>query len=127
MIRWHLIFREKNSNQERNPKIPFNVYYHKILRSDEPVLHDHPWYWGTFIISGGYWEHTPEGTTWCGPGSWRTKTPDDQHWLELKDGAPCHTLFWHGKRRKTWGFQTADGWVPYRTFLENRAKSIAYE
>ena len=62
MIRHHLIFREKSDHLERNVKVPFNAYLHKILLSDEPILHDHPWSWGTFIISGGYWEHTPKGT-----------------------------------------------------------------
>jgi hypothetical protein len=40
---------------------PFNITLHKVLVSDEPTLHDHPWSWGAFIIKGGYWEHTPEG------------------------------------------------------------------
>ena len=123
MIRYHLLFREKTSNKEKNPKIPFNVFYHKILLSDDPVLHDHPWSWGTFIISGGYWEHTPEGKFWRGPGSWRTKKSTDLHWLELKEDNPCHTLFWHGPRQRTWGFQTEDGWIDYQTFLRNRLES----
>ena len=86
--------------------------------SDEPILHDHPWNWGTFIISGGYWEHTPKGT-----GSWRTQKSTDLHWLELKENKPCYTLFWHGVRKRTWGFQTDNGWVDYRTFLKNRLES----
>jgi hypothetical protein len=123
MIRYHLLFREKTSNKEKNPNIPFNLFYHKILLSDEPVLHDHPWHWGTYIIKGGYYEHTPAGTFWRGAGSCRHRTPDDLHWLELKDGQPCHTLFWHGKRRKTWGFLTDAGWQPYQIFLENRTRA----
>ena len=77
MIRYHLIFREKSEHMEENVTVPFNAYLHKILLSDEPILHDHPWDWGTFIISGGYYEHTPEGTFWRRPGSWRTKKATD--------------------------------------------------
>ena len=123
MIRHHLIFREKSDHLEQNVKVPFNAYLHKILLSDEPILHDHPWSWGTFIISGGYWEHTPKGTFWRGPGSWRTQKSTDFHWLELNENKPCYTLFWHGTRSRTWGFQTDDGWTDYRTFLQNRLES----
>ena len=123
MIRHHLLFREKSDHLERNVKVPFNVYLHKILLSDKPILHDHPWSWGTFIISGGYWEHTPKGTFWRGPGSWRTQKSTDMHWLELNENKPCWTLFWHGARQRTWGFQTDDGWMDYRTFLQNRLES----
>ena len=108
---------------EENVTVPFNAYLHKILLSDEPILHDHPWDWGTFIISGGYYEHTPEGTFWRRPGSWRTKKATDLHWLELKKDTPCWTLFWHGARQRTWGFQTSDGWTDYRNFLQNRLES----
>ena len=123
MIRHHLIFREKSDHMEDNTRVPFNVYLHKIMLSDEPTLHDHPWNWGTFIISGGYYEHTPKGTFWRGPGSWRTQKSTDLHWLELKKNTPCWTLFWHGRKKRTWGFQTDNGWMDYRTFLENRLES----
>ena len=46
MIRIHLIFREKSNHLERNVKVPFNAYLHKILMSDEPILHDHIIYIG---------------------------------------------------------------------------------
>jgi len=38
---------------------PFNVVLHKIVKSDEPIFHDHPWPFITVVIKGGYWEHTP--------------------------------------------------------------------
>jgi hypothetical protein len=122
MIRRCLVFREKSDHLEKNVDIPFNIYLHKILLSDEPILHDHPWNWGTFIISGGYYEHTPEGTFWRGPGNFRTHKSTDSHWLELKDDQPCYTLFWHGKRTRTWGFITEAGWEDYQTFLMERSK-----
>ena len=116
LVRWYLFLKDRKN-------FPFNVTLHKVLKSDEPVLHDHPWNWGTLIISGGYYEHTPEGTFWRGPGTIRTRSSTDLHWLELKDDKPCWTLFWHGRRKRTWGFQTEDGWMDYRTFLKNRGNS----
>ena len=125
MIRYHLLFREKSEHLEKNVDVPFNLYLHKILLSDEPTFHDHPWPWATFIISGGYYEHTPKGTLWRGPGSWRIKKSTDLHWLELKKNKPCWTLFWRGTRHRIWGFQTLSGWTDYRTFLKNEEKTQA--
>ena len=44
--------------------------------------------WGALILKGGYWEHTPQGKFWRGPGL-RFRKAEDLHWLELakdKDG-----------------------------------------
>ena len=77
---------------------PFNITLHKVLVSDEPTLHDHPWSWGAIILKGGYWEHTPQGKFWRGPGHIRFRTAKDLHWLELaKDSEgnniPCWSIF----------------------------------
>jgi len=120
IIRRCLVFREKSEHLEKNVDIPFNIYLHKILLSDEPILHDHPWNWGTLILAGGYYEHTSDGTFWRGPGNIRMHKSTDSHWLELKEGTPCWTLFWHGKRTRTWGFITDHGWKDYRNFLMER-------
>ena len=98
---------------------PFNITLHKVLKSDEPTLHDHPWGYATFIIKGGYWEHIPVisregfvvGATreWRGPGHFRIRKPDDLHWLELEkdengNEIPCWSLFFMGRKQKDWGF-----------------------
>ena len=105
--------------KDRN-RFPFNITLHKVMVSDEPVLHDHPWGYATLILKGGYWEHIPlrnettggvVGSTrvWRGPGHFRIRSADDLHWLELeKDEAgneiPCWSLFFMGKKKKEWGF-----------------------
>jgi hypothetical protein len=56
MLRWYLI--------PRNPLL--NVYLHKFLRSDDDrALHDHPWWFVSLILRGGYLEisETAKGTT----------------------------------------------------------------
>jgi len=113
LIRWYIFLKDRK-------KFPFNITLHKVLVSDEPTLHDHPWNWGAFIIKGGYWEHIPVynettggvvGSTrvWRGPGSIRFRKADDLHWLELEkdengNEIPCWSLFFMGKKRKEWGF-----------------------
>jgi len=113
LIRWYIFLKDRKN-------FPFNITLHKVLVSDEPTLHDHPWNWGAFIIKGGYWEHIPVynettggvvGSTrvWRGPGSIRFRKADDLHWLELEkdengNEIPCWSLFFMGKKRKEWGF-----------------------
>src|SRR5210317_1866447 len=112
LIRYYLFLKERKN-------FPFNITLHKVLVSDEPTLHDHPWGYATFILKGGYWEHIPivskEGAVvgstrvWRGPGHFRKRTADDLHWLELEKDAngneiPCWSLFFMGKKQKEWGF-----------------------
>ena len=83
LIRYYLFLKERKS-------FPFNITLHKVLESDEPVLHDHPWNWGAIILKGGYWEHIPVysqegkvvGSTarWRGPGHIRFRKASDLHW-----------------------------------------------
>jgi|TARA_B100001094_G_scaffold56886_2_gene52364 hypothetical protein len=125
LIRWYIFLKDRKS-------FPFNITLHKILVSDEAVLHDHPWSWGTMILKGGYWEHTPlrameghvVGSTkkWWGPGTVRFRKADDLHWLELekdKDGneIPCWSLFYMGKKSKEWGFMRHVKDLGYRWIL----------
>ena len=116
---------------------PFNVTLHKIVRSDDPIMHDHPWAYITIILKGGYWEHTPvfnndgkiltEFQTWRGPGSIIKRSATAMHWLELDMGKPATTLFFMGKQEREWGFlvrirQTKPKWVHYQTYLKDWQK-----
>jgi len=93
---------------------PFNVTLHKIVRSDDPIFHDHPWAYTTVILKGGYWEHTPifsdtgvlisENRIFKGPGSIIRRGAKEYHWLELDNNKPATTLFFMGKQLRDWGF-----------------------
>ena len=112
LVRFYVFLKDRKN-------FPFNITLHKVLVSDEPTLHDHPWSYATFIIKGGYWEHIPvisrEGfvvgatRVWRGPGHFRKRSADDLHWLELAKDAdgneiPCWSLFFMGRKVKEWGF-----------------------
>ena len=123
MHRWHLLFRDKVDNFSKGRRVPFNAYLHKIVLSDEPVFHDHPWDYFTIILKGGYWEHTPEGKFWRGPGHMRFRKAEDLHWLELaKDkhgnNIPCWSLFYMGKKKKDWGFMVDGNWIQHELYLQ---------
>lgn len=106
---------------------PFNIFLHKFLKSDTEDLHDHPWNFTTIILSGGYWEYTPLGKTWYGPGSVIVKKATDFHRIEL-DPSMCSpnyantwTLFIPGKKQRQWGFKTNKGsWIHHEEYLEQK-------
>lgn len=109
---------------------PFNITLHKILKSDEPVMHDHPWPYITVILKGGYWEHTPvfndsgkqmaDICRWRGPGSIIKRSAHEYHWLELDETVgPATTLFIMGPQQREWGFLKG-GWVQYEKYLSKK-------
>jgi len=123
MVRYYLLFRGKKEFQDQSQKFPFNIYLHRILLSDEPVLHDHPWNWATLVLKGGYFETTPVGRFWRGPGSLRIAKATEMHYLEINAGQPCWTLFMRGRSQRVWGFATVKGWLDYKAYLAQRKGS----
>lgn len=107
MLRWYIIPRNRL----------LNVYMHKVLRSDEPLYHDHPWWSLGIILEGAYYEHTPsiDGDTKTAFERCKVKFRNGQylHWLEVKDG-PVWTLFMTGPKFKEWGFICPRGWVHWK-------------
>lgn len=118
----------------RNPKDSkqwSRLYLHKFCKSDNlRDLHDHPWPYRTFILTGGYWEHSfnPEyrksehiepfiksafnktRKKWYGPFSSFKRGAKWTHAVELKDERPAWTLFMTGPKERSWGFHTDKGW-----------------
>jgi hypothetical protein len=123
MIRYYLAFNRKKNFQAKKKILLFNIYLHHILLSDEPVLHDHPWNWTTLVLKGGYFETTPQGRFWRGPGSLRFAKATEMHYLEINEGQPCWTLFMRGQPQRVWGFATAKGWLDYKAYLRQRKAS----
>jgi hypothetical protein len=103
---------------------PFNIFVHKFLKSDPDELHDHPWSYFTFMLKGGYWEHTIHGKKWCGPFSYRYNAANTLHRIELdKDVKECWTLFIPGRKKREWGFETDTGWVNNEEYLVSKKES----
>lgn len=115
---------------------PFNITLHKIVRSDDPVFHDHPWSYMTIVLKGGYWEHTPifnsdgkifsELIRWRGPGSIIMRKSNEFHWLEMDpEVGPATTLFFMGPQVREWGFMVEGSrWVQHDQCLENWDKLV---
>ena len=90
---------------------------HVILRSDTGRdFHDHPWNYCTIILRGGYWEYTPNGARWRGPGSVLFRKASSWHRLGVPAGGNAVTIFITGKRIQRWGFLVNGKKVPYTEY-----------
>lgn len=128
MHRYYLLFKDKINEFDEGPKLPFNIMLHHIVLSDQDGFHDHPWWYFTLILKGGYIEETPDGIRWRGPGHFRISSPKSLHKLRLPNilhGDPADdgawTLFIKGPKVREWGFIRPDGaWEYWRTYLQKR-------
>jgi hypothetical protein len=123
LTRYYLFLKERT-------KCPFNIFLHRFHKSDDEVLHDHPWPFATLILRGGYWEWRPqfnaqgqkigEIAKWCGPGSFRTASATTYHRIELDPAVTCWTLFMPGPKQRDWGFLVRNVWVQWEQYLKQR-------
>lgn len=98
-----------------------SVYLHEILHSDDDrALHDHPWANRSFLISGSYIEHTPEGTFQYNAGDTVERAATALHRLEVIPGQRAVSLFITGPAVREWGFACPQGWIPWREFVDAR-------
>jgi hypothetical protein len=132
MLRWYLI--------PLNPW--FNVYLHKFMRDDDDrALHDHPWWFVSLILKGGYQEvvdvsETGRRLSFSTPydddpldveirsaGSVAYRPAEHRHRVVLYRGVdgkkiPCWTLVATGRKKRTWGFYCPKGFVPWFDFVD---------
>jgi hypothetical protein len=102
MRRYHLEFTRDHA-----------IRFHHILTSDPGTdLHDHPWDFVSVMLAGAYTEHTPDGAVRYEAPCVITRQAEHLHRLELD--APAWTYIVCGRVRRSWGYATARGWVPWR-------------
>lgn len=98
------------------------IRLHRILRSDaDRFMHDHPFDFTSFLLTGGYTEITPISTSkligqakfWPRFSLVRKKA-EDLHRLVLDK--PVWTLVFGGLKRRDWGFFTDKGWVGWEEY-----------
>lgn len=108
----------------------FGIYLHKIAQPDhDRDLHDHPWPFVSVVLRGGY-DETLRAVHDYGNGpvdvgvrcvrgwlSFAFRRATDAHRITRLHRTPTWTLVIVGRRRKSWGFYTDRGYVPWRTYL----------
>ncbi len=124
MYRYYLLFQDKVRDEENAKELPLNLMLHQICLSDPDHLHDHPWWYATLILKGGYWEVTPEGKFWRGPGHFRISSPESLHRLEIPEDNTSWSLFLRGRKTREWGFIKDQQWVHHREYLEQRKQVV---
>ncbi len=97
----------------------FKLCIHVFHQSDGGDLHDHPWFFLSLILWGGYIEETLKGKQKYYPGMILFRRADHVHRLELFPGNKAITLVLMGQKERSWGFTTLSGWVHWKKYLEN--------
>jgi len=115
LTRYYLFLKERE-------RFPFNIFLHNFHKGDPDDLHDHPWPYFTLILRGGYWEHTPSGRYWRGPGHFRVCSPNSLHRIELEPGVDTWTLFIPGPQKREWGFVEDGTWIQHEQYFERKYK-----
>lgn len=103
------------------------IYLHHITAPDPGFdLHDHPWWFASLIVRGGYTEAVADVREWdyYQGRSWRRWSV---HSIRLGE---CHrivdvdpgtwTLVLRGPRVRVWGFFTPAGWVRHDLYADDR-------
>ncbi len=113
----------------------FGIRLHNIIRSDsDRELHDHPFTFFSIVLCGGYHEETSSGLIeWYGPGSIIFRRAEELHRLDLEPKRAqivkgriirreksAWTLVFRGPYRRTWGFMTEKGWIPWQEFCDEK-------
>lgn len=91
------------------------IRIHHIKKSDDDrAFHDHPWWYVTLILRGGYYEVQPRykqglycgaNHTWRRPGTALFRRATSWHRLEVRPkGRGAWTLFITGPKTNSWGF-----------------------
>lgn len=109
------------------------IMLHRMTAPDPGVdLHDHPWWFLSVVLWGGYTEERAEtrqapelamlaeamptvsrGVPTRRPwGSARTMRMDECHRIVALDRRTCWTLVVKGPRRRRWGFYLPTGYMP---------------
>lgn len=82
----------------------FSIRLHHWLSSDDQRhFHDHPWWYITIILWGGYTDRSPNGEDKLRMGSIRFRRALHQHTVVVRKGG-CWSLLLTGSEKRVWGF-----------------------
>lgn len=84
--------------------------HHWLGPDDDRALHDHPWWFITFVIKGGYTEDIPNGTITLNAPAIRYRPAEYQHTVRPHVGG-AWTILLTGKRARYWGFWLGEKFI----------------
>jgi hypothetical protein len=82
----------------------FSIRIHHWYSSDDHrAWHDHPWWFWTLVLRGGYTDVSPIGRENLWAGRWASRPALHRHTVEVWPGG-CWTLVITGRPVRKWGF-----------------------
>lgn len=95
----------------------FTLRVHHFIASDDPrYMHDHPWWFLTFVLAGGYTDHNEDGDDHLGRFAIRWRSSAHRHWVEPDPGG-VWTFVISGRHVRTWGFWVKGKFLRARRFF----------
>lgn len=83
---------------------------HRWVGSDDPrAMHDHPYFFFTCVLWGGYDDVNPGGVEPMTPGTVRFRPARYTHTVRVRPGG-CWTLLVSGPTVRRWGFWVGGKW-----------------
>lgn len=96
-----------------------SIRVHHILRRDlDRHPHNHPWTFRSILLRGWYIEERNGVERALIAGDTYRCDDTEFHRIKHVGEGGVWTLFISGPYQHTWGFQTDDGFVPYKGYLE---------
>ena len=104
----------------------FSIKLHWIHKPDpDRDLHDHPWWFVSFVLSGGYREMT------CADPTVHPQVENTVRWFNMKNSREAHrisyvmpktlTLVITGGKKKSWGFYDNMGrFTDWKTYIRTK-------
>lgn len=77
--------------------------HHWLSSDDARNFHDHPWWFVTFVLRGGYVDVSPAGEDRCAAGRVCYRPALHQHTVRV-DAGGCWTFLITGPEHRFWGF-----------------------
>lgn len=109
----------RRRNLLRIPFLRWKLMLHHIIRPDYArELHDHPWWFLTFILWGGYSEITGDGEHRCRVWRFYFRRARFSHAITKLHRKSAWTLVLRGRRVRDWGFHTKCGWQQWKTYCD---------
>lgn len=77
--------------------------HHWISSDDDRAIHDHPWWFLTFVVKGGYTDYSPNRPDFMKAPAVRFRKAEHQHTVFPHEGG-CWTILITGRPLRKWGF-----------------------
>lgn len=82
----------------------YSIRFHKWIRSDDKrYMHDHPWWFITFVLRGSYTDVSDNSSDTLKRFSLRYRPSLHKHYVDIPKGG-CFTILFTGKPHRNWGF-----------------------